>query len=79
MWGRQCCGQRVECHCDNVAVVAVINSGQAKNGVLTHLLRCTLLVYISIYVQFIYLGIPMWQQTPYQGMNLLTFCRWYHK
>ena len=33
VWGRRWCGQRVECHCDNVAVVAVIiNSIRAGQG-----------------------------------------------
>ena len=38
VWGRRWVGCRVECYCDNVAVVAVINSGRAKDRILMHLL-----------------------------------------
>ena len=40
VWGRQWKGQEIECRCDNMAVVAVINSGRSKETVLMHLLRC---------------------------------------
>ena len=40
IWGSQWAGSLVECHCDNMAVVAVINSGRCKDPTLMHLLRC---------------------------------------
>ena len=40
IWGRQWEGQVVECRCDNMAVVQVVNSGQAHDKTLMHLLRC---------------------------------------
>ena len=30
VWGRRWAGCRIECYCDNMSVVAVINSGRAK-------------------------------------------------
>ena len=30
----------MECHCDNMAVVAVVNSGQSQDNTLMHLLWC---------------------------------------
>ena len=43
-WGRKWVGCRIECYCDNMAVVAVINSGRAKDKTLMHLLRCMFFV-----------------------------------
>ena len=40
VWGHEWSGQRVLCRCDNAAVVAVINSGSARDPLLMHLLRC---------------------------------------
>ena len=40
VWGKQWVGSRIECHCDNAAVVAAVNSGKAKDPTLMHLLRC---------------------------------------
>ena len=40
IWGKNWRGQRVNCRCDNMAVVAVINAGRAKDRSLMHLLRC---------------------------------------
>ena len=37
-------GCPIECYCDNMAVVAVINSGRAKDKTLMHLLRCMFFV-----------------------------------
>ena len=39
VWGRRWAGSRVECLCDNMAVVVVVNSGRAKDRILMHLLR----------------------------------------
>ena len=39
IWGRQWKGAMVCDHCDNAAVVAVINSGRAKDPLLAHQLR----------------------------------------
>ena len=40
VWGKWWSGKRVECHCDNMAVVAVVNSGRAKDKIMMHMLRC---------------------------------------
>ena len=43
----------MECYCDNMAVVAVINSGRAKDVTLMHLLRCMFFVaaHLNVYLQ----------------------------
>ena len=41
IWGKH---SRVECRCDNAAVVAVVNSGKAKDSTLLHLLQCLFFV-----------------------------------
>ena len=38
--GRQWTGKRVRCHCDNLAVVEVLNRGYSRDRELMHLLRC---------------------------------------
>jgi hypothetical protein len=37
-------GRHIECHCDNMAVVAVVNSGRSRDKTLMHLLRCLFFV-----------------------------------
>ena len=44
IWGRKWFGRRIECHCDNAAVVSVVNTGQSKDKGLMHLLRCMFFV-----------------------------------
>ena len=44
VWGRRWAGCRIECYCDNMAVVAVINAGRVKDKTLMHLLRCMFFV-----------------------------------
>ena len=39
VWGKQWAGKRVECLCDNMSVVAVVNAGRTKDKTLMHLLR----------------------------------------
>ena len=39
-WGSRWRGMHVHCRCDNEAVVHVMNSRQARNHALMHLLRC---------------------------------------
>lgn len=39
LWGPHWAGQRICCLCDNMAVVAAINKGAARDPVLAHLLR----------------------------------------
>ena len=34
LWGKWWSGKQVECHCDNMAVVAVVNSGRAKERIM---------------------------------------------
>ena len=40
LWGKLWAGCCIECYCDNMAVVSVINSSWAKDKALMHLLRC---------------------------------------
>ena len=40
IWVSQWAGSLVECHCDNMVVVSMINSGRCKDPTLLHLLRC---------------------------------------
>ena len=44
VWGEYWKGQEIECRCDNMAVVAVINSGCSKELIIMHLLRCMFFV-----------------------------------
>ena len=46
-WGAHCRVYTVLCHCDNEAVVAVINKGTCKEKHLAHLMRC--LFFIEAY------------------------------
>ena len=40
VWGEEWSGKLIQCHCDNMAVVEVINCGYSKDRELMHLLRC---------------------------------------
>ena len=40
IWGSQWSGLSVRCHCDNAAVVAIINSETSKDERAMHLMRC---------------------------------------
>jgi len=40
VWGHHWRGCTVCCHCDNMAVVEVINRQAAKDALLSHLMRC---------------------------------------
>ena len=40
VWGPMWRGQRVRCHCDNMAVIQVFNARTARDSQLMHLLRC---------------------------------------
>ena len=40
LWGKEWSGTMVQCHCDNMAVVEVVNSGYSKDKDMMHLLRC---------------------------------------
>ena len=51
VWGRQWVGRRVECQCDNMAVVVVINSGRSRDKVIMHLLRCMFFVVAQLDIQ----------------------------
>ena len=50
LWGGEWGGRVIQCSCDNQAVVAVINTGTAKDGHLAHLLRC--LHYAEAFYEF---------------------------
>ena len=47
MWGRHWQAQKVLCHCDNQAVVAVLRSRSSKQPQLMHMLRCLFFVEAS--------------------------------
>ena len=47
VWGKLWSGKIVRCHCDNMAVVEVLNNGYSRDKLLMHLLRC--LFFISEY------------------------------
>lgn len=51
VWGAHWRGRLVECHCDNMAVVAVINSGRSRDATLMHLLRCLFFFSAHFHVQ----------------------------
>ena len=51
VWGRRWARCRIECYCDNMAVVAVINAGRAKDKTLMHLLRCMFFVAAHLDIQ----------------------------
>ena len=40
LWGKEWSGMMVQCHCDNMAVVEVVNSGYSRDKDIMHLLRC---------------------------------------
>ena len=40
VWGREWSGKLIRCHCDNMAVVEVINSRDSRDKEMMHLLRC---------------------------------------
>ena len=44
VWGRRWQAQKVLCHCDNQAVVAVLRSRSSKQPQLMHMLRCLFFV-----------------------------------
>ena len=50
VWGRGCSGKSVMAHCDNAAVVSVINIGSSKDPDLMHLMRC--LTFIKVKFDF---------------------------
>ena len=41
----------MECQCDNMAVVVVINSGRSRDKVIMHLLRCMFFVVAQLDIQ----------------------------
>ena len=50
IWGKAWRGHTVFCHCDNAAVVALINAGYCKHETAMHLLRC--LFFIAAHFDF---------------------------
>ncbi len=40
VWGPQWRGRQIVCHCDNMAVVAVVISGYSRETTMMHMLRC---------------------------------------
>ena len=50
IWGKYWKGQRMVCHCDNAAVVTIINSGSSKNPLAMQLMRS--LFFMSAHFNF---------------------------
>ena len=44
LWERQWQGQHIRCHCDNVAVVQVVNSGYSTDKQMMRLIPCSFFV-----------------------------------
>ena len=55
VWGAHWAGRRVECHCDNMAVV---NSGRSQDNTIMHLLRCLFFLAAHFHVQIRVTHIP---------------------
>ena len=82
VWGREWHGQRVECHCDNAAVVAVVNTCQLNDKVFMHLLRCMFLWLpgcTCTYTWFMCLVLPMYQLMNCHATIFPAFCRSCHR
>ena len=45
--------KKVKCHCDNIAVVEVMNNGYSKDGLLMHLITCPIFIleYFEVQVE----------------------------
>ena len=76
VWGKWWSGKRVECHCDNMAVVAVVNSGRAKDKIMMHMLRCMFFVaaYHDIHIHATHIpGVENTAADALSRNNLLIF------
>ena len=51
VWGPHWVGRLVVCHCDNMAVVSVVNSGYSRDPTLMHLLRCLFFMVAHFQIQ----------------------------
>ena len=51
MWGSHWRGRVVVFHCDNMAVVSVVNTGSSRDSTLMHMLRCLFFVAAKFEVQ----------------------------
>jgi hypothetical protein len=58
VWGPHWGGRLVECRCDNMAVVAVVNAGRSRDRALMHLLRCLFFLAAHFQVQIRATHIP---------------------
>lgn len=58
VWGKQWAGKRVQCYCDNMAVVEVLNNGYSRDKDMMHLLRSLFFIteYNSIVLQAIHIA-----------------------
>lgn len=76
LWGKWWSGKRVECHCDNMAVVAVVNTGHAKGRFMMLMLRCMFFVaaYHDIHIHATHLpGVENTAVDALSPNNLLIF------
>ena len=58
IWGRGWPGQHVSFHSDNMAVVAILNAGSARDHRLTHLLRCLYFYSAGFNFQYTAIHVP---------------------
>ncbi len=58
LWGGKWRNQRVNVHCDNLGVVALVNSGASRVPELMHLLRCLFFVRAHLQLDLLALHVP---------------------
>ena len=51
VWGKEWSGKLIRCHCDNMAVVEVLNSGYSRDREMMHLLRCLFFIAEHFHMQ----------------------------
>ena len=58
VWGPKWRGRQIVCHCDNMAVVAVVNSGYSRDTTMMHMLRCLffLVAFFQILIRAVHIA-----------------------
>ena len=78
VWGKEWSGKLIRCHCDNMAVVEVLNSGYSRDREMMHLLRCLFFIaeHFCMQVEAVHLpGKKMDWPMHYPATKFLIFCR----
>ena len=78
VWGENWVGQSVECRCDNMAVVAVVNAGRSQDTAMIYLLRyCSSWWHVCMLgsKRYISQASLMLQQTHCHVITSLASCR----